>query len=166
LLNKACQTANTNLSRCGNIFANHDNCGCKYGPLCIYCYTLQHFKLTHPCVAEFACLVAAVAAEVLTSRLQRSKGAEKERVALMVDTYLPALSTCLLRLSAHPHCDVSAFLFCVWPLHHMATLRTSTTLRKSSFHLRDHHSPLWHHVYAVPQSRRVAQTRQSCLTLV
>jgi hypothetical protein len=150
----------------GNIFASRDNCGSKYRPLCICCYTLQHFELTHVCVAKFACLVAAVAAEVLTSRLQRSKGARKGRVGLMVDTYLPALSTCLLQLSAHPPCDVSAFLFCVWPLHHMATLRTSTTLQNSSSHLRDHHSPLWHHVYAVPQSRRAARTRQSCLTLV
>jgi hypothetical protein len=150
----------------GTIFASHDNCVSKYRPLWICFYTLQHFGLTHPCVAEFACLEAAVAAEVLTPRLQRSKGAGKERVGLMIDTYLPALSTCVLQLSVHPPCDVGAFLFCVWPLHHMATLRTSTTLRKSSSHLLDHHSPLWHHVYAVPQSRRVAQTRQSCLTLV
>ena len=148
------------------IFASHDNCVSKYRPLWICFYTLQRFGLTHPCVAEFACLEAAVAAEVLTSRLQRSKDAGKERVGLMVDTYLPALSTCVLQLSVHRPCDVRAFLFCVWPLHHMAILRTSTTLRKSSSHLRDHHSPLWHHVYAVPQSRRVAQTRQSCLTLV
>jgi hypothetical protein len=116
----------------GNIFASHDNCGSKYPPLCVCFYTSQHFELAHPCVAEFACFVAAVAAEVLTSRLQRSKGAGKERVELMVDTYLSALSTCLLQLSVHPPCDVSAFLFCVWPLHHMATLRTSTTRRKSS----------------------------------